>query len=99
MSDNVIQLPRPASIRPSARRLGHYLHVDWNDHLEVLQLIAEGDRGYLGYVVGAQNVERHKEFLKEALKRGFDLILDPKTQQSALPGSYSHAHSRLPWGL
>lgn len=99
MMDNVIQLPRPSAIRPSMRRFGHYLHVDWNDHLEVLQLIAEGDRGYLGYVLGAQNVERHRELSKEALKRGFDLILDPKTQQSALPGSYSPAHGRLPWGL
>lgn len=99
MSAEIIQLPRPAAVRPSPNRLGHYLHVDWSDHIEVLQLLAEGERGYSGFVVSAAGAERQKELLKEASKRGFDVILDPKSQQSALPGSFSASLSKLPWGL
>lgn len=96
---NVVHLPRPASLRPSPVRLGHYLRVAWNDHKEVLNLIAGGEKGYLGYVIDATNVGRHRDLISDALKKGFDVILEPKTQASALPGSFSHSLGELPWGV
>lgn len=94
---NVVQLPRPAEARARPDPLGFYVRVGFNDHVELLDLIATGERGVFGFVFEAQNVIRHRELIIEARKRGFEVILDPKTQPMALPYGYKDSLTTLPW--
>jgi hypothetical protein len=99
MSDNVIHLPRPPAQRPSSEGLGFYVRVSRNDHVPLLHLLATGEEGIFGFVIDAQNVERHKELITEARRRGLDVILDTKIQQMGFPGTLTKGLSALPWGL
>ncbi len=98
MATNVIHLPRPRSSRTGTEPLGLFIRVGRNDHNEILELISSGERGLFGFVIDARYVDRHKDLITEARKREFDLILDPKTQQMGLPGSYNDSLMGLPWG-
>ncbi|MEX2648818.1 MAG: hypothetical protein WD673_07375 [Alphaproteobacteria bacterium] len=98
MVGNVIHLPRPRSLRTGHEPLAFYVRVGRNDHIEVLELLTAGERGIFGFVVEAPYLDRHEELITEARKRNFDVILDPRTQQMGLPGSYSDALIALPWG-
>ena len=98
MTSNVIRLPRPQSARTGLEPLAFFVRAGWNDHKELLELITSGERGAFGFVIDAQNSERHKELIVESRKRDFDVVLDPKTQHLALPGSYNDALNALPWG-
>jgi hypothetical protein len=99
MSSNVIHLPRPRSQRPGPEGLGFFVRVGRNDHVELLNLIATGERGIFGFVIDAHNVDRHRELITEARRHDFDVILDPKTQQMGLPGGHTDGLAALPWGL
>lgn len=96
---NVVRLPRPRALRPSPSRLGYYLRVDRNNHKEVAQVLAEGERAYLGLVIEATNRERHRDLIADALRLGLDVVLDPKSHAAAFRGGYSASLGRLPWGL
>lgn len=96
---NVIQLPRPQRLRPSPARLGYYLRVGRNDHRTVANLLAEGERAYLGLVVEAPHVGRHRELIASATALGLDVVLDTKSQPAAFIGGYSRGLGDLPWGL
>lgn len=96
---NVVQLPRPQRLRPSPARLGYYLRVGRNDHVTVASLLAEGEQAYLGLVVEAQHVTRHRELITAAASRGLDVVLDTKSQPAAFIGGYSPSLGDLPWGL
>lgn len=98
MTDNVIHLPRPPAQRPLLEGLGFYVRVGRNDHVALLHLLATGEQGIFGFVIDGQNVERHKELITEARRRGLDVILDPKTQQMGFPGALTEGLSGLPWG-
>ena len=99
MNGNVIHLPRPAQTRPTSQGLGFFIRVGRNDHKEMLDLIATGERGIFGFVIEAQHADRHKELITEARRRDFDLILDPKTQEMGFPGGHTESLAALPWGL
>lgn len=99
MDDTVVRLPRPAYARPIPEQLAMYVRVGRNDHNEILDLIATGERGIFGFVIDAQYVDRHHELITEVRNRGFDLILDPKTQPMGLPGGHTELLAGLPWGL
>jgi hypothetical protein len=99
MLTNVIQLPRPVSARSPRARLGHFLRIGHNDHRQVRDLLAEGERGYQGIVVDAPHAGRHNELFAAAQRLDIDLILDPKTQSSALPGGFTETTAALPWGI
>ena len=99
MVSNVIHLPRPLDARPMPERLAMYVRVGRNDHREMLDLIATGERGIFGFVIEAQHVERHHELIVEARNREFELILDPKTQPMGCPGGHTAVLAALPWGL
>jgi hypothetical protein len=79
--------------------LGFYVRVGRNDHNELMQLMAAGERGIFGFVIEAHNVHRHRELITEARKNDFDVILDPKTQPMAFPDSNTESLAGLPWGL
>jgi hypothetical protein len=99
MPSNVIQLPRPRLQRPDPEALGFFVRVGRNDHIEMLHLIATGERGIFGFVIDAHNIERHRELITEARRHDFDVILDPKTQPMGLPGGHTAHLAALPWGL
>lgn len=94
---NVVQLNRKIE-RPISNELGFYIRVGHNDHKGLLELLASGERGMFGFVISAQHTERHSELITDARDRGFDVILDPKTQEMATPGGYSSSFEGLPWG-
>ena len=96
---NIIPLPRPRALRPSPARLGYYLRVGHNNHKEVAQLLAEGERAYMGLIIEATNRTRHRELITDALRLGLDVVLDPKSHAAAFPGGYSDGMGNLPWGL
>jgi hypothetical protein len=47
---NVVALSRPTALRPRPNPLGFFVRVGFNDHLELLDLIATGERGIFGFV-------------------------------------------------
>lgn len=96
---NVVQLPRPRRLRPSPARLGYYLRVGRNDHMTVASLLAEGEQAYLGLVIEAQHISRHRDLIRAAASRGLDVILDTKSQPAAFVGGFSRSLGDLPWGL
>jgi hypothetical protein len=96
-ADNIIHLPRPEGLRNEPEELGLYIRIGRNDHLAMLDLLAEGERRIFGIVIDAQNAHRHRELKSEALKRGFDVILDPKTHPLAMLGGHTHKLAELPW--
>lgn len=99
MSNNVTQFPNfPRAVRSAPDPLALYLRPGRNDHLELLKLMASGSTACFGSVFDPTLVDRHKELRNEVLRLGQDAILDPKTQQLALPGSFSPTLSALPWG-
>lgn len=98
MSSNVIRLPRPRHTRPPVAPLALFVRVGRNDHRELLDLIATGERGFSGFIVQAQYVERHHDLITEARNQGFDLVLDPKTHAMGLPGGHTEKLAALPWG-
>jgi len=48
MNANVVHLPRPRDARPQEEGLGFFVRVGRNDHKEILDLIATGERGIFG---------------------------------------------------
>src|ERR1700732_786242 len=99
MSSNVIHLLRPRAQRPSSLGLGFYVRVGRNDHIEMMNLIAAGERGIFGFVIDAHNVDRHRELITEAQRRDYDVILDPKTQPMGFPNGNTESLAAMPWGL
>ena len=99
MSDNVIRLPRPASARAAAEKLGLYFRPGHSQHKDVLEALAAGKKDFTGLVVEAGNAERrHHELISHAHQVGLDVILDPKTQAMATPGGHTPSMAQLPWG-
>lgn len=96
---NVVQLPRPKRLRPSAARLGYYLRVGRNDHVMLANLLAQGEQAFLGLIIEAQHAVRHKELIASASQRGLDVVLDTKSQQAAFIGGSTSSLGNLPWGL
>lgn len=94
---NVVQLPRPKPLRTASDPLAFFVRVGRNDHKELLELLAAGEQGVFGVVIEAPYAERQKELIIEALNRNLDVVLDPKTHQSVLPGSFGSALQTLPW--
>ena len=54
MSSNVTPLPRPKTMRTTLGDLDFYVRVGHNDHLELPQLLASGERGVLDLGIDAR---------------------------------------------
>lgn len=94
---NVVQMP-PRTEKRHRSELGFFVRVGHNDHRSLLNLLASGESGMFGLVISAQHAGRHLELITDARDRGFDVILDPKTQEMATPGANSDSLASLPWG-
>ncbi len=99
MLGNVIHLPRSRAQRPGPEGLGFYVRPGRNDHVSLLDLLATGEEGVFGLVIDAQHVDRHRELITEARRRGLDMIFDSKVLQMGFPGALTDGLSALPWGL
>lgn len=100
MAENIAQFPNfPRAVRSAPDPLALYLRPGRNDHLEMLKLISSGSAACFGSVFDPTQLERHKELKAEVLKHRLDAILDPKTQQLALPGSFTNTLGTLPWAI
>ena len=74
MPDNVVHLPRPSQERPQNPLPGLYFRVGRNQHVELLDVLGEGERGFFGIIIDAHYaVRRHRELRLETLGRGFDV--------------------------
>jgi hypothetical protein len=99
MSENVTPFPNfPRAVRSAPDPLALYLRPGRNDHGEMLNLIASGDADCFGAVFDPSLGNRQNELKKQILEHKLDAILDPKTQQLALQGSYTPSLALLPWG-
>jgi hypothetical protein len=76
-----------------------YFRVGYNDHKEMLDFLAAGRTGFFGIVADPTLMDRHRELREQVLKHRLDVVLDPKTQQSATPGGFSEKLGELPWGV
>lgn len=92
----VTQFPR--TVRPVPEPLGHYVHVGRNDHKALLDLIASGDAALFGTVLDPTLIKRHQELRDQVVAHNMDVILNPKTQESATAGGYKESLGWLPWG-
>lgn len=98
MNSNAVHLPRAHKDREAIRPLGLYLRVGRQQHKDVLDVLAAGERGFMGLIIEAPYTERHWELRAEAAKQGLDVVLDPKTHAKATVGGHSPSLARLPWG-
>ncbi len=98
MNSNAVHLPRARKDREAIRPLGLYLRVGRQQHKDVLDVLAAGERGFMGLIIEAPYTERHWELRAEAAKQGLDVVLDPKTHAKATVGGHSPSLARLPWG-
>ena len=100
MTKKVTQFPSfPRAVRPVPSPLALYLRAGRNDHNQLLKLFASGTAACYGVIFDPCQLNRHQELMEDVLARRIDAILDPKTQQSALPGGCSHALGAVPWGV
>lgn len=98
MSDNVTPFPGfPRAVKPAPQPLGLFLRAGRNDHGLLLNMLASGDAAYFGAVLDPTKIGRHAELRDVLIEKRLDAILDPMTQQLALPGSFNEKLGELPW--
>jgi len=90
-------LPRP--VRPAQSPLGLYVRTARGDARSVHTFLELRGSHFHGVVIDACRTEVDKELREAAAKRRLDVILDPRTQESALPGAFSERLGKLPWGV
>lgn len=96
---NVVHLPRPQTDREPVPPLGLYFRVGRDQHKDVLDLLAQGEKSFFGLIIEARYGTRHRELRTEALRRGLDVILDPGTHAMATVGGHTSGLAQLPWGI
>ena len=96
---NVVHLPRPQKDRSQAPPIALYFRVGRDQHKDMLDLLAQGEKGFFGLVIEARYAHRHRELRTEALHKGLDVVLDPNTHAMATIGGHTTGTAELPWGL
>jgi hypothetical protein len=79
--------------------LGLYFRVAKNDHRQLLDFISSGNADFSGAVFDPVMITRHRELREQILGQRLEAVLDPMTQQSALPGGYTEFLGALLWGV
>lgn len=94
MNADVHHLPR--SRVPALPRLGLYLRVGRSQHNDMESALLLAD-GVFGLVIDPMCEARHADLMTLAKDRSIDLILDPRTQELALPGGWNERLGTLSW--
>ncbi len=94
---NTIQL-KPRLIRPVQDPLGLFIRVARGDSQCVQNFLEIKGAHFHGVVIDPTRTALDKELRDTAAKRSVDIVLDPKTQESAFDGSFTAKLGKLPWG-
>lgn len=97
MANLVTSFPRSLTTVPSP--LGLYLRTGKSDHRELTNVLLSGPQKFFGAVIDARHVKIQKDLCDQLRAAKLDLILDPKTQESAFEHAYRSSMASLPWGL
>jgi hypothetical protein len=85
-------------LRPVSDPLGSYLRVGRLEHTLLAQLLVEGRPVGGGLVADPAYVANHKDLWREAVERGVETVLDPRTLELSTPGGFLRGGVRdLPW--
>ncbi len=89
----------PRVIRATQSPLGLYLRAARGDARSMHTFLELRGSHFHGVVIDPCRTEIDKELREAASKRRLDVVLDPRTQESALPGGYNERLGKLPWGV
>lgn len=89
----------PRLIRPVPDPLGLYFRIGRGNQADFLNALAAGIDNCFGVVLDPSIGKQHDELRQRVLAKKLDVVLDPRTQQSALPGGYNENLGALPWGV
>lgn len=89
---------QPRQLRPVPQRLGLFLRASRFDQAPLLDLLARRDATFTGVVIDATAIKTQRELRERAATARLDVILDPRTQQSATVGGHGSRLASLPWG-
>jgi hypothetical protein len=79
--------------------LALYFRVGRGNQADFLNTLAAGVDNCFGVVLDPSIGSQHDELRQRVLANRLDVVLDPRTQQSALPGGYNENLGALPWGV
>jgi hypothetical protein len=84
-------------VRPTPEPLGLYIRVGRNDHKELLSILNSGGNAFFGIVLDPTLHKRQAELRETVLQKGFDVVLDPRSQELATIGGFTGSLAELPW--
>ncbi len=85
MATSPMQFPR--AVRAAPEPLGWYLRPSYVDHRAIGDVVASGSVGVYGVVFDPVYQARQSELHDLMAERGFDAILDPRTQELGSAGA------------
>ena len=89
---------QPRLIRPVQDPLGLFIRVARGDSQCVQNFLEIKGAHFHGVVIDPTRTTLDKDVRDVAAKRKLDIVLDPKTQESAFNGSFTVKLGKLPWG-
>jgi hypothetical protein len=89
---------QPRLIRPVQDPLGLFIRVARGDSQCVQNFLEIRGAHFHGVVIDPTRTTLDKDVRDVAAKRKLDIVLDPKTQESAFNGSFTVKLGKLPWG-
>lgn len=90
---------QPRLIRPVQDPIGLYVRVGRGDARTIQSFLEIKGAHFHGVVIDATRTTLDKELRGIAANKKFDVILDPKTQESAYEGAFNEKLGKLPWGV
>ena len=90
---------QPRLIRPVQEPLGLFIRVARGDSQCVQNFLEIKGAHFHGVVIDPTRTTLDKDVRDVAAKRKLDIVLDPKTQESAFDGSFTVKLGKLPWAL
>lgn len=90
---------QPRGVRPLRDPLALFIRIARGDGQCVQNFLEVKGAHFHGIVVDATRVPLDKELRDSAAKKRIDVVLDPRTQESATNGAFSSRLGELPWGV
>lgn len=89
----------PRLIRPVQDPIGLYVRVGRGDARTIQSFLEIKGAHFHGVVIDATRTVLDKDLRDIAATKKIDVILDPKTQESAYEGVFTERLGKLPWGV